>query len=770
MEVHTRRIWATIMTLGILLLLGAWLFKKPPINLHKGLAWFEESNDNATFSDILLFPNATARVSLTLKQPISATLLIEGTGSDLILGMNGKQVRSTIGTLNSNVYHVTTTAITTLSLDNDFDEDRNNNGISDHYEQRHLLNLNKIDPDRDNLTTNQEFNYFIATGREINPSVSDTDGDGSPDGTEVNIGTNPTDPSDVPIHGFSNEPWFFTINALFSQEDLEALWSFDNRHMDALGRHPLSLLENTTITPGLFGMGLQVSLHSKGARGQPSLVFQRLKTFTLSAWIRTLDNRSRYIVSIPTNQGLPGIALDFGSSKPSCTITVNNRTISSKTKHWRILSDNIPHHIACIKNQTSLNLYIDGNLEESIGAEPVAPDAEGYLLIGNHNSQDRFNGIIDTILLYREAISSDAVATQFLAFNEVIDQDQDGMSDAWEARHRLSSQVQSDSRRDDDFDGLINLQEYHYFLLTERELDPKKSDTDLDGYSDLFEIRKGSNPLDATQQPVYHQSIYTDFNYDNIPDYFELAFGLSINQPIADQDPDKDGLTNQEEYNYFANTGRLIHPLLSDSDKDGSPDKDEIDKEEDPSGKQESLITIPLPGRFHIDLPNQAIIERAAVRFSQPVNLTMTGTMQWNAQGLVDISSLLNTTCPHSLCRQEIKVLGPKQVTVSDIDIRYTTSSLDVEGAKLCATYPCTILLSIKSKTPGKVRVTIAEATPCKHDCDGLLQPRKNSLATGALITALLPNQSNPYPFGLFLILISSSAAIGILIGYKLST
>ncbi|MCD6383530.1 MAG: hypothetical protein J7L88_03610 [Thermoplasmata archaeon] len=55
----------------------------------------------------------------------------------------------------------------------------------------------------------------------------------------------------------------------------------------------------------------------------------------------------------------------------------------------------------------------------------------------------------------------------------------------------------------------------------------------------------------------------TDYDNDGLPNAWEINVGLDIYSPESDEDPDKDALTNLEEY-------RLgTHPLVSDTDGDG---------------------------------------------------------------------------------------------------------------------------------------------------------------------------------------------------------
>lgn len=67
-----------------------------------------------------------------------------------------------------------------------------------------------------------------------------------------------------------------------------------------------------------------------------------------------------------------------------------------------------------------------------------------------------------------------------------------------------------------------------------------------------------------------------DSDNDELPDSFEQQYFDCVTCAEPEDDPDKDGLTNLEEYGYNTN------PTKWDTDGDGYSDKEEIDKETDP--------------------------------------------------------------------------------------------------------------------------------------------------------------------------------------------
>ncbi|MDG6225728.1 MAG: PKD domain-containing protein [Candidatus Thermoplasmatota archaeon] len=83
----------------------------------------------------------------------------------------------------------------------------------------------------------------------------------------------------------------------------------------------------------------------------------------------------------------------------------------------------------------------------------------------------------------------------------VPDLDNDGMLDEWEVRSGLNPNDPKDADMDPDGDGLTNLQEFLYYQETGRYINPMNPDTDGDGWSDLEEIREGTDPTDPSSYP-----------------------------------------------------------------------------------------------------------------------------------------------------------------------------------------------------------------------------------------------------------------------------
>lgn len=92
---------------------------------------------------------------------------------------------------------------------------------------------------------------------------------------------------------------------------------------------------------------------------------------------------------------------------------------------------------------------------------------------------------------------------------------------------------------DSDNDGLSDDQEINIYLT-----DPYKADTDGDGFNDKIELINGYSPLIAGKRITE-----VDTDKDGLNDGLELAFGTKINNPDSDADGFKDGDEVKNGYN-----------------------------------------------------------------------------------------------------------------------------------------------------------------------------------------------------------------------------
>jgi|APSaa5957512535_1039671.scaffolds.fasta_scaffold06230_5 sortase (surface protein transpeptidase) len=154
---------------------------------------------------------------------------------------------------------------------------------------------------------------------------------------------------------------------------------------------------------------------------------------------------------------------------------------------------------------------------------------------------------------------------QGLEFVKFQDEDQDGMDDNWEKDHGFGVRNKKDALDDPDGDLLNNRREFYFGT------NPRKADSDRDGYYDNEEIVGGFNPYGIGR---------VDSDSDGIYDWWENVFGLDKKDPSdAEKDFDADELKNIDEFKY------RTHPKIADSDLDGIIDGIEIKNATNPAGE-----------------------------------------------------------------------------------------------------------------------------------------------------------------------------------------
>lgn len=157
--------------------------------------------------------------------------------------------------------------------------------------------------------------------------------------------------------------------------------------------------------------------------------------------------------------------------------------------------------------------------------------------------------------------------------NSTLDSDGDGLPDAWEFTHKLNAGL-NDAAADPDGDGLPNSGEYA------RQTDPRQTDTDGDGLTDLVETHTGT--WVSTTNTGTHP-LLADTDGDGLTDGFEAAV-----KPLP------------------------TNPHLADTDGDGRSDADELRRGGNPTVADAAAAFIPVvttgPRTFDWDLPNVQIV------------------------------------------------------------------------------------------------------------------------------------------------------------------
>ncbi len=227
-------------------------------------------------------------------------------------------------------------------------------------------------------------------------------------------------------------------------------------------------------------------------------------------------------------------------------------------------------------NDTDLDLMFDG-WEALYSLDPLVNDSaddededqllnlEEYLIGTNPQNNDTDLDSLDDFAEINDystdPLSNDSDNDFVSDYDEIFtyyidpnnnDSDFDLMLDGWEILYGLDPDL-NDTQDDLDFDGLTNLLEF--LSGANPLLDDSDNDT-LDDYLEVVVL--GTSPGN------------NDTDFDGMPDFWEITYGLNATSNDALEDLDADGLPNIFEYNNTAN------PLLHDTDFDGLSDLEEV--------------------------------------------------------------------------------------------------------------------------------------------------------------------------------------------------
>lgn len=359
----------------------------------------------------------------------------------------------------------------------DANQDFDGDGIINKVELLKGFDPKDIDTDDDGLTDSEEYNLYAT-----DVTSADSDSDGMPDGYEVNYGFNPLNAADAATDSDSDG-----VSNL--GEYLDGTDPTDASSVRTTGAYSVYDFENQDLTDfptsiyADYGMEISSTYAASGMYSAASMDM--------------------------THNEISGSDLNFVSEEG---------TISFDLK------------ISTEANWDFFYLVLDGQIAFELSGEYDWVTVSGPISAGAHSMSFVYvkDGSVST---GEDKIWIDNVYYTGL----VVDEDGDGMDDAWEANNGLDPMDPADGALDTDGDGLINADEFS------NGANPNVADTDGDGLTDGQEVNAYStNPA------------MMDTDGDGVDDKAEIDNGLDPLVAGSDgtDDLDNDGFDNATETKY----------------------------------------------------------------------------------------------------------------------------------------------------------------------------------------------------------------------------
>ena len=213
----------------------------------------------------------------------------------------------------------------------------------------------------------------------------------------------------------------------------------------------------------------------------------------------------------------------------SFTVTANTGTGSSGTEPPHMvqgpltIGDNQTHDVV-----HGSDIATSGSVTIENGGQSIFWSG-GKILLGDGFSADPsgegfFNAIIDQDMDGLSDLEEGTLGTN----PKKWDTDGDGFSDGWEKLFRLNPKVADDPSTwtDGDGDGMANFWETHYSFDLSR--DNSLDDPDSDGYPNIYEYLYSTDPTDSSETPTASYTIGASGDYINIQAALNGASGEDL--------------------------------------------------------------------------------------------------------------------------------------------------------------------------------------------------------------------------------------------------
>lgn len=213
--------------------------------------------------------------------------------------------------------------------------------------------------------------------------------------------------------------------AILSYWDLDQIT--DNQAIDQSGGYNGSVI-NATLAPGMVGNCYEFNGTDASVIIPHNSIMNLSPALSLMAWVKTRENKTVKIAQKGDWDGY-GLYQDKWSGWKAGVRLEDNTNL---TVGW---GNGVPqlnewYHVAMTFNGTSLSLYVNGQLVNTITTNvAIHPNTRTFSIGSDNGAQKFFNGYIDEVKLYASALSQIEVQTVMEQTAQLTDQDGDGIQD-----------------------------------------------------------------------------------------------------------------------------------------------------------------------------------------------------------------------------------------------------------------------------------------------------------------------------------------------------
>ncbi|MES2477280.1 MAG: LamG-like jellyroll fold domain-containing protein [Verrucomicrobiota bacterium] len=362
------------------------------------------------------------------------------------------------------------------------DADSDDDGYSDLQEDRFQtwsdVNHTGTDPlnpdsDGDGLLDGQEnpdLNYVMGITSGTDPNLFDTDGDSFNDKFEFLANSDPTDAAETPLVPRGLVAHYKFDETASATTAVSALGTAPGAVGSAVTTGVTGISGNAYLLNNLFGQNDIVDMGNAAFLAE----IQAAKALTYTAWIKSTDvssGRNAIISAANTNlansyvdMGIAGAAPNIGALSGRLRPDGNGNIaelFSNTAPNTVLINNDVWHHIAMTIDlaSTTIRIYVDG---VQVGENNAIPLAEFPLFnnfevgrLGRQAPTDAFEGLVDDVQVYNEALTPSRIAALFAMPGVSTDEDHDKLDDQWEIA-RFGSITAQNGSGDPDNDGIPN--------------------------------------------------------------------------------------------------------------------------------------------------------------------------------------------------------------------------------------------------------------------------------------------------------------------------